>query len=336
MILGDRMSENVETQQREQKAKSFRLLQIEQLIKNLHYPNVPRLMRETGRSRSTIMRDLDTLMNDYNAPIEYDYYHKGYHYTDETFFVRNVMVSESEFVAIAGLLPLLERYKNTPLEEQIEKVYNSIRQMLPNQIQVQSSFASNVQFISEAVPNIPEEVFSSVFQAIKTHCTIKFGYRSISATEHTPHEVQPYKVYTQKGDWYLVAWYPKRETFSTFTLARMKDVMILDEFEPDTDYEKKVHIDPNFGIWNNDNPPEKIELLFDKEINTYILERTWHQNQECHQNSDGSVYLSFTSNQSQEILFWILKFGSQVKVLAPEHLKEKVRKELEKASAQYK
>lgn len=325
----------MEGKKREQKAKSFRLLHIEQLIKNLNYPNTKILQRETGVSRATIMRDLESLMNDYDAPIEYDYFHKGYHYTDENYNVRNVKIAESELVAIAGLLPLLERYKNTPLEDSIKKVYGTISNMLPNQIEVQTDIATNVQFISEAIPNVDSEVFNAVFKATKNHKTIEFGYRSIKATEHTPHTAQPYKIYSQKGDWYVICYNPLRQDYSPFTLSRMKDVVIKEAFDPNPDYDKKVNIDPSFGIWNNDNPPEKIELLFDKSINTYILERQWHKNQESHQNEDGSVYLSFESNQTQEILFWILKFGSQVKVLSPEKLKQKVFEEHKKAASLY-
>lgn len=325
----------MEGKKREQKAKSFRLLHIEQLIKNLNYPNTTVLQRETGVSRATIMRDLESLMNDYDAPIEYDYFHKGYHYTDENYNVRNVKIAESELVAIAGLLPLLERYKNTPLEDSIKKVYGTLSDMLPNQIEVQTDIATNVQFISEAIPNVDSDVFNAVFKAIKNHKTIEFGYRSIKATEHSKHIGQPYKIYNQKGDWYVICYNPLRQDYSPFTLSRMKDVVLKEVFVPDPDYDKKVNIDPSFGIWNNDNPPQKIELLFDKSINTYILERQWHKNQESHQNEDGSVYLSFESNQTQEILFWILKFGSQVKVLAPESLKQTVFEEHKKAASLY-
>lgn len=321
--------------QREQKAKSFRLLHIEQLIKTMNYPNVPALQKETGVSRSTIMRDLESLLNDYDAPIEYDYFHKGYYYTDESYKVRNVKIAESELVAIAGLLPLLERYKNTPLEDSIKNVYSTLTDMLPNQIEVQADIASHVQFISEAIPNVDSEVFNAVFKAIKTHHVIEFGYRSIKATEHTPHTAWPYKIYNQKGDWYVICYNPARDDYVPFTLSRMKDVKLTQSFQPDPHYSDRVNIDPNFGIWTNDNPPEKIELLFDKDINTYILERQWHKNQQSHQNPDGSVYLSFESNQTQEIMFWILKFGSKVKVLSPQSLKDKVINELQKAARLY-
>ena len=233
---------------------------------------------------------------------------------------------------MAGILPLLERYDNTPFKETINKVYDTISQMLPNQIQVQTSLMNNVQFISDPLPTIESEVFTKIFEAIKLHKTISFGYRSIKATEHTPHSLDPYKIYCQKGDWYAIGYCHKHDKYSTYNLSRMKNITLLDEFEPDPDYESKVYIDPNFGVWNNEFPVKKIELVFDKSINTYILERTWHKNQTCHQEKDGSVYLSFESNQLQETLFWVLHFGSAVKILNPPELKQMYKEEIEKMS----
>ena len=110
----------------------------------------------------------------------------------------------------------------------------------------------------------------------------------------------------------------------------MKNIEFLDQFNPDPDYEKKVYIDPYFGIWNNAEKPKKIELLFDKSVNTYILKRTWHKNQKCTQKKDGSVYLSFQSNQIQETLYWVLRFGAAVKILNPPELKQMYKAEVKK------
>jgi predicted DNA-binding transcriptional regulator YafY len=151
-----------------------------------------------------VQRDLEYLKIYYNAPIEYDMVHKGFYYTDETFFVKNVLITEGELVALAGILPLLERYDNTPLKDTITKVYGTISQMLPNEVEVQSSLVNNVQFISDPLPAIDADVFKKIFEAIKVHKTVSFGYRSISSTEHTPHTLDPYKIYCQKGDWYAV------------------------------------------------------------------------------------------------------------------------------------
>lgn len=320
---------------KENHTKPLRLFKIEQAIQNMNYPNVEKLMDELEVSRRTILRDIDELKIYYNAPIEYDRERKGYYYSDNTYFVKNMMLTESEVFAVTGILPLMERYNNTPLKNTISKVYDTLAQMLPNQVEVQTSFMNDVEFIADPIPTIDETVFNSIFKATKLHKIMNFEYKKISALDYKEYELYPYKIYSQKGDWYVLGFSPKHKKFSTFTLARMKNIRLGDEFEYDSDYSKKVHIDPNFGIWNNDNPPVKIELLFDKSINTYILERTWHKNQECHQNDDGSVYLCFESNQLQETLYWVLHFGSAVTVLNPPELREMVKSEIQNIIRKY-
>ena len=315
---------------KENHTKPLRLFKIEQAIQNLSYPSVERLMKELEVSRRTILRDIEELKIYYNAPIEYDRMRKGYYYSDNTYFVKNMMLTESEVFAVTGILPLMERYNNTPLNKTITKVYETLSQMLPNQVEVQSSFMNDVEFIADPIPVISEEVFNDVFKATKLHKIMQFDYRSISATEYKPHELYPYKIYNQKGDWYILGFSTKYEKFTTFILARMKNITLGEDFVPDPDYKNKIHIDPNFGIWNNESKPQKIELLFDKSINTYILERTWHKNQECHQNKDGTVYLSFESNQLQETLYWVLHFGAAVTVKNPPELKKLYIEEIKK------
>ena len=117
----------------------------------------------------------------------------------------------------------------------------------------------------------------------------------------------------------------------------MKDLKITGEsFQIKQDFDLNKHIDPEFGIWQNEQEAKKIELLFSKDINTYILERTWHVNQECRQNDDGSVYLSYMTNQMQETFYWILSLGSKVKVLNPPELIERIKKETSLLAELYK
>ncbi|MBQ0001954.1 MAG: WYL domain-containing transcriptional regulator [Treponema sp.] len=320
---------------REDKVKSLRLLKLERLIKDLNYPNTTRLCKELEVSRATIMRDIAFLQDQYKAPLEFDQKHNGYHFTDNTFFVKREMLSEGELLTVATMLPLMDQYKNTPLESSFKSIYSKLTDMLPKEVNVDSSFINDVQFISDPLPKINVNIFNSIFTAIRQKKSIEFSYRSISATEYTKRQFDPYKVICQKGNWYVIGYCYKHEKFMVYSLSRMKKLSILKTFIYRKDYEKFIHIDPNFGVWNNEEKPQKIELEFSKDVNTYILERSWHKNQVCTQNPDGSVYLSFISNQTQELEHWIMSFGSKVKVISPESLKNSVHSELKKALKNY-
>ena len=328
----------METVNREDKVKTLRLLQLAEFIRTENYPNAPKIGKHFEISRSTVMRDIEFLQTRYNAPIEYDYDHKGYYYTDPTFMIKSVMLSEGELFTVSTLMPLMEQYKNTPLEATFRSIMNKMVEMMPNKVEVDSSFnASNVQFIKDPLPEISEQIFNSIFEATRAGKTISFNYRSISKQGYIPRTFDPYKVLCQKGNWYVIGYCHLHERFNVYALSRMKDLAILDTtFEIKPEFNIKNYIDPEFGIWLSEQKPEKIELLFSSEINTYILERTWHVNQECHQNDDGSVYLSFMSNQLEETFHWVMSFGSEVQVLNPPELKNKIKEEIIKLTSMYK
>ena len=316
--------------ERDHKVKQLRLLQIDYMIRSGSYPNVPEMRERFEVSRSTIMRDLEFLQARYKAPLKYDIKRRGYYYKDPTFFIQSMMLSEGELFTITTIVPLLEQYKNTPLEQSFKNILLKIMDLLPEQIKIDSSFNINgLTFIKDPLPKIDESTFNKIFDSVRFKKTLEFGYRSISKSEHTVRQFDPYNVLCQKGNWYVIGYCHKHKDITVYTFSRMKDVNITEQtFNIQEGFDVNNHIDPEIGIWNcSGTEKKKIELLFSPKINTYILERTWHADQECHQNEDGSVYLSFWSNQLQETLFWILRFGSDVTVLNPPELRERVMEE---------
>lgn len=323
--------------ERESKVKSFRILKIDDMIRSGTYPNVPKLMKEFEASRSTIMRDIEFIRDQYQAPLEYDPDRRGYYYTDSTFFIKSVMLSEGELFTVSTIMPLLDQYKNTPLEASFKNILSKMMELLPDQVQVDSAFNTNgVTFIKDPLPEISETTFNSIFEATRIKKTVEFYYRSISSQDYSFRKFDPYNVLCQKGNWYIIGHCHKHNDIRVYALSRMKDIEITkDKFQIEKDFNVKKYIDPEFGIWLNSEQPKKIELLFNSNLNTYILERVWHVNQECKQNPDGSVYLSFMSNQLQETLHWVLSFGSSVKVLNPPELQNKLKEEIKKLGELY-
>ena len=75
------------------------LMKIDQAIRNGEYPNANTMNKMFGTrfSRSTFGRYIRTLRDDYEAPVEFDYQKNGYYYTDNTFFIKQVMLKEGEY-----------------------------------------------------------------------------------------------------------------------------------------------------------------------------------------------------------------------------------------------
>lgn len=322
---------------REEKVKVFRILKIDEIIRNGKFPNTSYLCKKFEVSRSTIMRDIDFLRDRYNAPLEYDEAKRGYYYTDPTFFIKSVMLSEGDLFAVSAVIPLLEQYRNTPLESSMKNIFDTIINLMPEEVSVDSFFLSgDLSFISDPLPQIDNGVFYAVFESLKMQRTLEFEYKSLGDKTYCVRLAQPYHVICQKGNWYMLAYCLKHKKCRIFAFSRMKNPKTTEEhFERPKDFNPKKYFDSEFGVWNTAGAPVKIELLFDEKINTYILERSWHPTQHLRHNKDGSVYLSFKTNQLPEALHWVMSFGSAVTVLNPPELVKAVKAEVRKMGKLY-
>ena len=61
----------------------------------------------------------------------------------------------------------------------------------------------------------------------------------------------------------------------------------------------------------------RVKVRFHKSLTHYLLERRWHPRQKNKKLKDGALELTFEVAGSQEIMTWIMGFGSLAKVLGP-------------------
>ena len=126
----------------------------------------------------------------YHAPIEARQGEGGYFYSDPTYFLKSVMLSEGEFFSIVLFDQLLKQYENTPLEENLRSTFEKITAGLPNNITVDSSFLkSNITFIPDQLSPINNDVFETIFSALQSHRTLSFEYRPLQKFSDTSNAV---------------------------------------------------------------------------------------------------------------------------------------------------
>ena len=117
--------------EREDRFRTHRIIQIDEDIRSGIYPGIEFLMKKHGVSRRTILRDIEFLRDRYQAPVECDRTRKGYYYTDPTFAIKNVLLTEGDLFTVSTVMHLMEQYKNTPLENQFRHMMGKISELLP-------------------------------------------------------------------------------------------------------------------------------------------------------------------------------------------------------------
>lgn len=324
-------------QTRDDVRRTTRILQIDEMFRGGNFVKIDDLVFKFGVKKRTIERDFERLRDEMNAPIEYDKTKKMYHYTKPNFSITNVVLTEGELFTMTTIAPLMEQYKNTPLENSFRKIFEKISGFLPETVSVNSSFLnSDICFISDPLPKIDSVVFNSIFEAVKNRRTISFNYKSVSSSVFKKKVFDAYRVLCQKGNWYVLGFEHGCEESRIFALSRIKNIVFENKnFTIPEDFDLKNHIDLDFGIWNNTEPPVEYEIRFEKGMANYILEREWHKNQIIEQREDGSVVLKFSSNQKEMIFSWIMSFGKSALVIKPEKLREEIKSECLKIAEKY-
>ena len=305
------------------------IFQIDKDIRNGDYPNANKLNKEHGwnLSRSTFGRYINILRDDYGAPVEYDFQKNGYYYTDNTFFIQQVMLKEGELLTLSTILPLLEQYKNTPLEKSYRDLMEKLIQMLPETITVDSALINNeVHFISDPITTLEKGVFENVLKATKMHKTLLLEYKTAQNTDYEERRFDPYHMICQKGSWYVLGYSYHAQAVRLYAMPRIRKCEITKEkFSIPKDFKLDEHIDVQMGAWGNSGEKFKVEIVFVKGLKTYVMERTWHKGQTLRENKDGTVYLSFETNQLGQTASWILSFAGGAKILNPPKLRNYVQ-----------
>ena len=315
---------------RNNKVQRYRLLQIDEEIRNGRFPNSTSLAEKIEVSSRTIQRDIEYMKDMYNAPIEYDYQKNGYYYTESSFYIKSVPLSEGELFSVTLFDQLLEQYRNTPLENDLRSVFKKIEMSLPNNITFDSSFLqSQTTFIPDQIGMINPQNFETVFSALKNRHVLKFKYRPLQKTTWMKREINPLHAVCQKGNWYILGFCHDKQDIRVFNFSRMKDVVETKEtFDFPSNFAPEKYFDKEIGIWLSATQKYTVELLISAEIGTFALERSWNKNQKIEQRDDGSVWVSFETTQLPEVKRWVLGQGKTVKVLNPPELIEQIKDEL--------
>lgn len=82
-------------------------------------------------------------------------------------------------------------------------------------------------------------------------------------------------------------------------------------------------------------PPFKVKVRFSPKAAPYVAERTWSRDQRITRRRDGSIDLTFSATNREEVISWVLSFGPEAELLEPEGVRREVGKALSSASLRY-
>jgi predicted DNA-binding transcriptional regulator YafY len=320
-----------------QRQQLERILEIDLQIRAGKYPNADRLASALGVGRRVIFNDREFMLDRLGAPIEYDRSKGGWFYTDQTWTLQNIMVTEGELLAFFLSLEVARRMVGTafeqPLHSAVEKFTKNIRG--PVSIDLET-LHDHYSFSSPALSLSNEQTLLDLHRAIRENRRIWMRYFTASRDEHTERTISPYHLYNIQGDWYLIAYDDLRQAFRNFHVGRIEEWHLLSEtFQRDPSFSIQDWMSNAFKTERGDDQKEVV-IKFDNHEARYIRERCWHETQQIEELPDGGLVLTFKTGGFSEVQRWVMQYGSHAEVLQPVELREKIKQDIKLLEQLYK
>jgi predicted DNA-binding transcriptional regulator YafY len=166
--------------------------------------------------------------------------------------------------------------------------------------------------------------------------------RQLAGVYCSPYEAQdarlqlhPYRLCLVKAAWYLIARGTDEDAPRTYRVTRFKTLRMTDnQAQTPDDFDLKAYFGNAWAVYRGDRSYD-VEILFNEESAATVTETIWHHTQKVRRHQDGSITLKFQVDGLNEIVRWVLGWGSRVKVIRPVELRDRVLDELNKSIRAY-
>jgi len=279
-----------------------------------------------GVSKRTIFRDFNALQ-EINVPITWDKY-SGYGVMPG-FKIPPLMFSSHELATIIVGLNFVKSQIDARLVEDAKGVEVKIKNVLPDELK---DFMTSLQKKTVVDPYLK---FGSekkeggnwykISSAISQKKRIQFLYTAKSG-EKKIRKVDPYLLVFYQDHWNMIGFSHLRGDFRNFILDRVREIEVLEE-----DYAEKKEMSIEDLIFRFDGDQHKVEVLLDKEGYKRFKANLPTKNFKILEEKPEKIKVSFEIENLEFINVWLLQFGKQVKILAPQELiskREKLLKEM--------
>jgi predicted DNA-binding transcriptional regulator YafY len=174
------------------------------------------------------------------------------------------------------------------------------------------------------------ETIDLISHAIDQRRTAQIRYYSASRAAAGRREVDPYYLRFAGGGLYLIAHCHLRREARMFAVERIRSISLTDHpYQMPLDFNVEEYVQDALGIMRSGRRIE-VELLFSKAAAAWVKDKIWHASEESSVLKDGRLRMTLKVADNEELVGWILSFGSQVRVSRPESLRTKVREEARK------
>jgi proteasome accessory factor B len=289
-------------------------------------------------SLRTVRRDLDDLTLA-NFPIFEERKGKVTLYKIKQFHLPSIHFTVNELLGLYFLKELLIPVSSLPV---MRHAYKFISQAIEGLPRLKKKFIHNLKehckvecMLMDTEENVSQEMLELLNRAIFDSKVIQAHYYSFSSDSLSQREIEPYYIIIKNRHYYLVGYCRMRAEVRDFRISRFRQVTIKDEcFSGKSTFSYEDYVRYSWGILKGGDIHE-LEVRFSPWIARFVKEYHHLKADSIEELPDGSLLFCRRVAGLEEVLPWVLSFGSSVEVLRPPELREAVIQHLQQMKSLY-
>lgn len=317
-----------------------RIFIIDQLLTEHRAVTIPQLLTKLEISLATLKRDLAFMRDRMQAPIVFDKELGGYRYEIQgntpQFELPGLWFSADEIHALLTMHHLLSNLDTGGLlGTHIRPLLSRLTALLGTADNPAEEIKKRVRIEMMNVRHVRLEHFEVVGSALLKRRRLRIDYYARGVNQTTQRDISPQRLINYRGNWYVDAWCHLRNELRSFAIDSIRRVELLEMKAKDISNKQLDEVlGSGYGIFSG-RSVQWATLLFSPQVARWVSNEQWHPKQESRLLGDGSYELKIPYSNDTELLMDILKYGSGVKVVAPEALVERTRLEISKMQLSY-
>jgi predicted DNA-binding transcriptional regulator YafY len=305
-----------------------RIYHFHEELSNKRFPNATTLIEQFEVSPATARRDIAYLRDRLLAPLAFDSFKNGFYYTEEGFGLP--FEKSPKIVFLLGMLGKIAEEAGLGSLPEVKALEQRLAQLaFPEYGRlVEAIYCEWVE-----VENIEPPIFEKIIEATVKKQLLHIRYRSPQAKESL-RELEPLRLINYQGRWYLLAFCRLRQDIRLFHIARISWATVLEEvFKRSSDDNFNAFLSSAFGIFKG-RAVFNAAILFTSTAAELVRHQRWHRDQVVEETEEG-VLLHLPVNDDREIIMKVLQYGAMARVISPDTLVQRVRREAEALAQLY-
>jgi len=314
-----------------------RLYQYKTLLSSRRVMSREDILHKLEISLATFKRDIAKLRDRLHTPIIFDRDLGGYRLeqTDST-ELPGMWFSQDEMLALLTIQSMIVQLEPGLLGPKLKPFQKRLDDMLASQGLDAATLTQRVRAVHAGKRRLTLTSFETVAKATLERQQVQIEHLNRESGQTLLRDISPQQLVHYRDNWYVDAWCHLRGGLRSFSIDAISRANLLDKAAKDIDLiSMRQQLDGGYGIFGG-MPKAWAVLEFSASRAQWVRHESWHPQQEGTLHADGRYTLKVPYSDERELMGDILRFGAEVKVLAPSSLQQKLAMELSKALQRYK